>query len=281
METAVWISDLTFVIFTFNEEARLPNIIKNFRAYGRILVVDNYSSDETVAIARAHGCDVLMNKNEGWVEDYNTLEKIKTHVQTKWLYWGFADEHLAKDVLADMGRVIGQDRADVISIIRKNYLYGVFCEDVAISYQTKAFKKEAIDFRGNTIHNFGKVIVGDDRVYRMRPDKFVHHLINNTASAYLNTINRYTDLEVGTKPPAELDKPTVYYLLLPLKALWLDFFCKGGRRAGHAGLALSALMLMYSLMKAIKGYEAMQTLDTAGIAQKNQDAVNELLREFP
>lgn len=275
-----WIPNLTFVIFTFNEEARLPNVIKNFRCYGKILVVDNYSTDSTVAVAEAGGCDILLNKNAGWVEDYDTLEKIKAQVHTDWLYWGFADEILQRDALADLARVITQGTADVVSIARKNYFYGVFCREIAVSFQTKAFKKNAIDFRGNTLHNFGKIIVGGDRVYQMPPDKFVHHLISNTAATYVATINRYTDLEAGTKTPAELNRSAAYYLLLPFKALWLDFFRRGGRQAGHAGLALSALMLSYSLIKAIKGYEAAQALDADAIKNRYEEVSGELLSDF-
>lgn|GEM_PF-1265189 len=280
-ESAQWIPNLTFVIFTFNEEARLPNVIKNFRCYGKILVVDNYSTDSTVALAEAGGCDILLNKNVGWVEDYDTLEKIKAHVRTDWLYWGFADEILQKEALADLGRVITEDKVDVVSIARKNYFYGAFCREIAVSSQVKAFKKNAIDFRGNTIHNFGKTVVGSDRIYQMPPDKFIHHLISNTAASYLDTINRYTDLEVGTKTPAELNRSAAYYLLVPFKALWLDFFRRGGRQAGHPGLALSVLMLTYSLIKAIKGYEALHHLDAGQIARKNQQKVDELLQAFP
>ena len=92
MDTQLIIPDITFVVFTFNEALRLPGVIKNFRKYGRILVVDNFSTDETVAIARAAGCEVLMNKNAGWVEDFETTEKVKAAVQTPWIYWAFADE---------------------------------------------------------------------------------------------------------------------------------------------------------------------------------------------
>lgn len=268
------------MIFTFNEEARLPNVIKNFRCYGKILVVDNYSTDSTVALAEAGGCDILLNKNAGWVEDYDTLEKIKAHVRTDWLYWGFADEVLQKDALADLGRVITKDEADVVSIVRKNYFYGVFCHEIAVSPQIKAFKKTAIDFRGNTIHNFGKITVGGDRVYQMPSDKFIHHLISNTAASYVSTINRYTDLEVTTKMPAGLNRSAVYYLLVPLKALWLDFFCRGGRQAGHPGLALSVLMLIYSLIKAIKGYEAADGLDADSIKIRYEAIAGELLSDF-
>jgi len=281
MDTQLIIPDITFVVFTFNEALRLPGVIKNFRKYGRILVVDNFSTDETVAIARAAGCEVLMNKNAGWVEDFETTEKVKAAVQTPWIYWAFADEIISQDVLAEIKQTLEADRFDVITILRKNYFYGQFCHNVAATYQTKAFKKAAIDFRDNTLHNFGKVSVQQDRVYQIPSDKYVHHLISNTAASYLSTINRYTDMEAASKPSKELQKPIFYYLLLPLKTLWQDFFQRGGRQAGLAGISLSVMMMTYSLIRALKGYEVRSGKDAKNIREANAQIALQLLNNLP
>ena len=83
---------ITFVLFMFNEEARIERAVRNFLRYGRVLVVDNYSTDRTVEIAKSLGADVLLHKNQGWVEDEHTTSVVKAAVQTPWLYWGFSDE---------------------------------------------------------------------------------------------------------------------------------------------------------------------------------------------
>lgn len=273
------VPNITFVIFTFNEESRLPNVIRNFQDCGPILVVDNYSTDATVEIARAAGCGVLMNQNTGWVEDYETAEKVKAAVKTDWIYWGFTDEIVPVSTLTEIKKIIAQGSHDIIRIQRKNYFYGKFCYDVAASYNTKAFKKDAIDFRGNTIHNFGNATVNAARINELPSSLFFHHLISNTAASYLETINRYTELEVTGKGASQLNKPVAYYLLLPIKVLWQDYFIRGGRQAGYPGLALSALMLIYSLVKALKAYEAACGLDSSTIKSKYAVLVEELLSD--
>lgn len=280
LHTGFAIPGITFVIFTFNEAPRLPNVIKNFRRYGRILVVDNFSTDETIAIARAAGCDVLLNKNTGWVEDFETTERVKTAVQTPWIYWAFADEILTEDVLAEIKEVVEANQFDVVTILRKNYFYGQFCHEVAATYQTKAFKKAAIDFRNNTIHNFGQIMVPDKRVYRMPPSKFIHHLITNTIDSYLGTINRYTNMEAESKPASELDKPLSYYLSLPLKTIYHDFFLRGSIRVGQAGVSLSLLMMIYSLVRAMKGYERKYGINAETIRHRDAALAANLLESF-
>jgi len=34
---------ITFIFFTFNEEKRIKNVIKNVNNYGKVLLIDNFS----------------------------------------------------------------------------------------------------------------------------------------------------------------------------------------------------------------------------------------------
>ena len=272
------IPDITFVVFTFNEAARLPDVIKNFRKYGGILVVDNFSTDETVAIARAAGCEVLMNKNAGWVEDFETTEKVKATVQTPWIYWAFADEIIAQDVLMEIKHAVEANTFDIISVMRKNYFYGQFCHEIAATYQIKAFKKAAIDFRNNTIHNFGRIIVAETSVYRIPSNKYVHHLISNTVASYLTTISRYTDVETNRGSADGKRRTLRYFLLQPIKAIWGDYFLRGGRKAGQPAWTLSILVMMYGLITAMKAWERQHGFDSGRIAERYQQVTDALLQ---
>ena len=63
------LSDVAAVVVAFNSAAVLPACLQSLRAEGleRILVVDNASSDETRAIAKAAGAELLENaRNEGF-----------------------------------------------------------------------------------------------------------------------------------------------------------------------------------------------------------------------
>lgn len=273
------IPNITFVVFTYNEELRLPRVIRNFAPYGRILVVDNFSADRTVEIARAGGCDVLMNKNPGWVEDYETVEKVKAAVRTDWIYWAFADEIVEAPVLEEMRRVIEEGRYRVVQIIRRNYFHGRFCDDIGATYQTRLFRKEAIDFKDNVIHKFGRIVDGDSAVYKMRPSLFIHHLMANTVASLIDSTNRYTDLEMTVGRSWNRGLP--YCFLLPFKTMWGDFFVKRGYRAGRPGFSLSALLMIYSIVNTLKHFERAGRFDRERINALNEDVAAGLLREFP
>ena len=100
-------SNITFVIFTFNEEARIENVIKNFKNFGKILIADNKSTDRTVEIANQYGCDVYTRqKHYNYVENQELVDLLYKEISTDWIYWGFADEMLELDALKKISEII-------------------------------------------------------------------------------------------------------------------------------------------------------------------------------
>lgn len=268
---------ITFVLFMFNEEARIERAIKNFLPFGRILIVDNYSTDRTIEIARSLGADVLLHKNPGWVEDEHTTSAVKSAVQTPWLYWGFSDEIVDRKTMEAMLAAISSDKCSIVNIARKNYYYGEFCHEAYRNTQSRAFKKDAIDFHGNVIHRFGKPTVSDSEIVYLDPDQyFVHHFISNTAKTYMSSLDRYTDIEAQCTPPVRPLK-----MLIRMILGFLDhYFLKGGYKAGRAGLYLGLQMCFYHLLLSMKTYERVQSLDTKSIEFRNNAKRDQLLLEL-
>lgn len=257
--------DITFVLFTFNEESRIERVILNFIKYGPVLVVDNESTDRTVEIATQYGCDILINKNAGWVEDEVTTARVKAAIKTPWIYWGFADEMVGAKTMGAILSAVSSARYDVINIARKNYYYGQFCGDLFSDRMNRIFKKDCIDFTGNKIHQFGRVMPGA-RICMLPLEHFVHHFISNTAKSYLNAMDRYTDIE-STEDRLE---PRISRLCLSsAKVLITNLPFRKGYRAGMPGYFLIAQMLYYRWLSAMKVYEKKQQLDRDEIESEN------------
>jgi glycosyltransferase involved in cell wall biosynthesis len=268
--------NLTFVIFTYNEEKRIERVIKNFKNYGKVLIADNKSTDSTLEIARKHGCDILVRENHYvFVENQEMVNLIYEKIDTDWIYWGFADEMLERNTLEKIQEIIESLKYDVISMDRKNYFYGTFCNDVYNGYNSKFFKKHTIDFTNNPIHGMGRILVSESRVYTM-PDKyFVHHFISNTASSYLNVINRYTESEMEFDHKSH--KSIWYFVGIFIKFIIRDFFLKRGYKSGFSVIALIELMIFYFLVKNMKSYEKSENLTTPSIEFKNDIVRDKIL----
>ena len=265
---------ITFVILTFNEEARVERAVRNFVKYGKVLVVDNYSVDKTVELASAAGAQILLHKNPGWGEDENTVSIVKSAIATPWIYWGYSDEIVDRETMIAMLDVIEAGDHAIVNIARKNYYYGNFTHDAYRNTMNRAFLRDAIDFSGNTIHNFGKVTAPEQAIRYLDPDRyFVHHFISNTAKAYVYTLDVYTDIEAAHSPLKSPGK----MLLAMAKDFTLHYFVRGARRAGRAGFYLAMAMLYYRLLLAMKTYERQHGLTKLTIEERNNQVRDRLL----
>ena len=94
------IDDLTIGILTYNEEKniiRCLNSIENLT--NNILIVDSYSTDNTVQLIKNKGYNVIQRNWKNHSDQRNFV--IKT-CNTKWLFFLDADEVLTEDLKKDI-----------------------------------------------------------------------------------------------------------------------------------------------------------------------------------
>lgn len=271
--------DITFVVFTYNEEKRIERVIKNLSPFGKVLLADNQSTDNTVAIAKKFNCDVYTRQIPcTYVETDAMMKALQSVITTPWMYWGFADEMLEMKTLVKINEIIATGRYDVISIDRKNYFWGKFCYNAYSSRTNKIFKVGAIDFTNNKIHGFGKLSSPDVKVFDLPDEFFVHHFISNTIESYLNTINRYTNVEASQASDGKQGIIRVFRCIV--SGFGRHYFLRGGYKAGIAGLALVAVQVLYSIVKLFKIAEVENGLSMQEIEMKNNQFRNNILSEM-
>ncbi|RAW98440.1 MULTISPECIES: glycosyltransferase [unclassified Photorhabdus] len=270
-----FMNELTFVVFTYNEESRIERVIKNLKPFGHVLVADNYSTDKTIEIAKKYGCQVFLNKNPnpGWNENEITTEKILNTVKTPWVYWAYADEMISQDTSMKIKHVIDNDLADIISIVKKDYYYGQFCNNSLSSRANRIFKKDAIDFSGNRMHEYGKPTVAKERIYQMPSNFFIHHFISHTASAVQRLHDSYTDVHAKQSKY----RPPYYLILQSLKCFFVNYFLRKGFLAGSAGFYHVANRVHYNWLLSMKKHEDLNKLDRENIERINNYSREKIL----
>lgn len=96
---------LTVIILTFNEEANVPHALRSVCGWaGQVIVLDSYSTDRTVDIARAFGCEVHQHPFEDYAKQRN--HALSLPIRHEWVLFLDADEWLPDAVKREITEVI-------------------------------------------------------------------------------------------------------------------------------------------------------------------------------
>lgn len=103
-------ADLTIIILTKNEEENIRKCIDSFHNVARrIVIVDSFSTDETITIAKSLGADVYEHPFESHAAQFNwALKNIE--LDTTWVAKIDADEEFTPELTAEIN-----DRLDKLS----------------------------------------------------------------------------------------------------------------------------------------------------------------------
>lgn len=95
-------ADLTTIILTFNEEKNIANAINSVKNLSkRIVVVDSYSTDKTVEIAKSLGAEVIQHPFENQAKQFIYAVDYLT-IDTQWIMRLDADEMISVDAAKEI-----------------------------------------------------------------------------------------------------------------------------------------------------------------------------------
>lgn len=95
-------ADLTTIILTFNEEKNIANSINSVKNLSkRIVVVDSYSTDKTVEIAKSLGVEVIQHPFENQAKQFIYAIDYLT-INTQWIMRLDADEMISIDAVKEI-----------------------------------------------------------------------------------------------------------------------------------------------------------------------------------
>lgn len=98
-------ADITAIILTFNEELNIAECIRSISNICKnIVVVDSFSTDNTVDIAKKLGAEVYQNKWVNYATQFNYGVKM-ANVKTRWILRFDADERLTKESAIELNKV--------------------------------------------------------------------------------------------------------------------------------------------------------------------------------
>lgn len=244
--------ELTAIILTLNEAAHIAACIDSLRWADRIVVVDSFSRDATVALAQAAGAATIRSAFENYAQQRNAALDA---VATDWVFFVDADERGSAELGAEIRRVIADRPERGWYVPRHNYIFGRLTRGAGWfpDYQLRLFKHGCVRYE-RPVH---EIAVVDGAVGHLQTP-LVHYNYRDTAHFHAKQ-RAYSDYEAGILY-ADGVRPRARALLTqPLRHFWWRFVTLHGYRDGAHGLRLSAFMAYYEWLK----YRKLRTLTAA------------------
>lgn len=112
---------MTAVIIAKNESSMIAECIACLDWCASVLVIDNGSIDETVAVAEKSGATVISFKHSSFARTRN--EALK-HIHTDWVLYIDADERVTPDLAKEISVVLETENVSALTFDRHNYFFG-------------------------------------------------------------------------------------------------------------------------------------------------------------
>ena len=98
--------DISVIVLTFNEEIHIRRCVENaFRVAEEVFVIDCFSTDKTVEIAKECGATVLQHEYINQAQQFQwALENCP--IKTAWTLRMDADEYLTDELIKEMGKTL-------------------------------------------------------------------------------------------------------------------------------------------------------------------------------
>ncbi len=172
--------NVTLLVLTFNEDIHISRLLsKTKNVFSRIILIDSFSSDQTIEIAKEHGVEIYFNKWPGCqsLQLNWALENIK--FDTEWIFRLDADEYLSLSLINEIESKLPKLDNNISAVYIKlsriflNKKLSHFSNNI---YIIRLFKHKKCIYDNNIMDEKIKLLEGEFTTFKH--DFFDHNLRN-------------------------------------------------------------------------------------------------------
>lgn len=239
---------ITAIIPVFNEEHNIEEALKSVAFADEILIVDSFSTDRTVSIAKKFTDKILQRKFDYPASQKNWAIPQASH---EWILLLDADERVTPQLKEKIQTILQNPPQDIAGywIYRKNHFMGkhVRYSGWQNDKVVRLFRKSMCKYEDKMVHEEiqtdGKLGFISERLY---------HNTYVSLDNYIAKLNRYAYWQAR-----DYDKRTnlltpYHFFIKPLWRFFKHFVIQQGFRDGVVGFTISFLQSYALLMRYIK-----------------------------
>jgi glycosyltransferase involved in cell wall biosynthesis len=194
---------LTVLIPTLDEEQNLPECLDSVQWADEVFVVDSFSMDRTLEIARAHGARVVQHPFESYSAQKNwALDTLP--FRNEWLLIIDADERVTPELRCEIERTIPAADCDGYYLNRRVIFLDTWIRHAGWypSWNLRLFRHRLGRYDDREVHEH---VVLDGRAGYLQHD-LLHH-DRRGLEAFIARHNRYSTFEARARFKAARDAP--------------------------------------------------------------------------
>jgi glycosyltransferase involved in cell wall biosynthesis len=247
---------ISVAVLTYNEASRLPACLESAAWCDELIVVDGFSTDDSVAIAqqftnKVYVSDRLGPKNPGGFSDQrNYALELAT---SEWVFFLDADERFTPELVREIQSTCERDISEDVGafrVRRREHFFGIYTPYThGESWLVRMLRRKNSHWNGRLVH--------EGVSFEGQLESFVEpilHYSKDSIADYVATQNRYTTLEAQQAALDNLHLPGSP-LFGMLRTFLNIYIYKGGYREGAFGLIMSLLFAQYFFLCWAKRWE--------------------------
>ncbi|BBB91602.1 MAG TPA: glycosyltransferase family 2 protein [Methylomusa anaerophila] len=245
---------LTVLILAKNEEKNIRECIESAKFADEIIVIDDFSTDDTKAIAESLGAKVYQRAMNG---DWGAQQTYAIQLaRTEWIFFLDADERIPPALAVEIRNAVKLNEKYTYKVSRLNHIMG----------QALRHGGWYPDFGIHLLPREGSYVEGfvHPRIHHNYPEKQLkNHMLHYPYTSwehYFNKLNLYTRL-AAEKNRKNGKKANFFFdiMIRPHVAFFKMYILKAGWRDGKVGFILASFHYCYTMAKYVKLYYLQKT----------------------
>jgi len=249
--------DLSVVVITLNEQARLGRCLSSLPRGVEIIVLDSGSTDGTLEVARSFGATTAIRPFDNYASQKNVAVAMASR---RWTLSLDADEVVTPELARDLIHFAGSDPTQTggqafrlnrrLSFMGRAMRFGKTADK-----PVRLFRTGSGEFHSG-IHERFELRNGLAQSAGFSPASFIIHTSYDDLTDYFDKFNRYTSRMAEVRSSRSLG-PLAFmaHVLRPFSEFVSRYFLRLGFLDGYPGYCYALLSSLYAFVKYAKAFE--------------------------
>lgn len=276
-------NNITAIVFTRNEEKRIPTVYENLKDFCKIIVFDGGSTDGTEDFCKKNNIKFVRRpEGNSWEERVKLIPWVYENTPTEYVINVSGAHIYPKPLLETFGAIANENKKIAVYHDVVIYRYGEIVHKPVIrriASTSVFFKKSAVNIESAKIHDEFSIKFDEKTMVRLpgRDELSLHLFQDEDCESFTKKTINYEVLEARQRFAAGERMSGARLFVGPIRRFIYQYFRTGSFIRGSKGLVYSILNLIYDFNTSIILWELTNHITYKDAIKKNATKKAQLL----